>query len=910
MIGFARMADDALEDGPHLGAGRRLAGAQDGEARVGTQSPIGDVISVATFTKPRSTGKTFRVVDGQLKKDPPGNLIRATVNSYECANADSFANLLRNEAKNTNTILYACTWRGDEDGSEFEYTTLGAMERLTGFSRHDERVGGIHERPGRNGRPLRRIAARSKFGMARSAWLLLDLDKPPGWPWGNLTIEDALAKWEPFLPGITRCTRIICRSSSARVHKQGEDPKPRTHCWVKVTHPERIGMLRAYLKFATVNAHCAFRYIFADGRLGEWRSVFDWAPFTLSQPTFIASPVLDQSAIDHGYVIADAGVEIVNPDGGLLSLAHVTMPSEPVREEYQRRTGHDVAVNRDGSLIVRNLLRLTTPIETKHGPNGHTVMTVGELHEWALTLPVTDSRRFHLRCETPFRKSDSENGFLVLTGGTIRAHDNGEATTYTLVPEDASALNHAVTERLAVALRPHIPETSAIFGPTPANIIPAGEGASMLARLAQEIRPTNLRPELLPDPDLTQGSKVAIKQAVSPVRVEYVMNAIGVQAAINVYGGVPRLRVASAADWYDPASDRSEAAFGTIHHACVRCGMTAASSIRSAIMQVAEANPFNPVLDWIASKPWDGMSRFDELVASLTLRDPAQEPWKRVALRRWLIQAVVAWRNYDKGDAATVVGSALVLQGPKGRGKTSWVKSLLPAGEVAEGVELHLDWNPVDAVMAATIKPLAELGELDRTLGRSAVSALKNFLSKAVDIYRPPYGIAPRAHPRCTVFIATINMQDFLTDEALARRLWPFEVAGCDAGHGIDLQQLWAEVATWADAGEQHWLTDAEKVMHATAVSAHELGGQVADLVNELVEQRERAAGRPETDWQLESPSILLARHKITANTTNYQTLRDAMDRASFTYNTNRKAWRVPPKLTLLLPTHGVSTVS
>ena len=820
--------------------------------------------------------------------------MRATVISYECADANSFANLLRNETSRTNTILYAGTWRGDEDGSEFEYTTLRAMERLTRFSRNDERIGGIHERPGRNGRPPLRIAARSKFGMARSAWLLLDLDNPPGWPWGNLTIEEGLAKWEPFLPGIMRCTRIICRSSSSRVHKQGEDPKPRTHCWVKVTHPEHIGMLRAFLKFATVNAGCAYRYKFEDGTLGEWRSVFDWAPFTLSQPTFIASPVLDQSAIDDGYVIADAGVEIVNPDGGLLSLAHVTTPPEHVRREYELHTGHDVAVNRDGSLIVRNLLRLTTPIETKHGPSGPTVMTVRELREWVLTLPATDSRRVHLRCEAPFRNSDSENAFLVLTGGTIRAHDNGASTTYTLVPEDATALTNADTQRLVAALRPHIPETSTLFGPTPGNFVPAKDDASMLARLAQQVRPIPLRAELLPDPDQTQGGKVAVKQAVSPVRVEYVMNAIGVQASMNVYGGVPRLHMPEAS-WYDPASDNSEAAFGTIHHACVRCGMTAVSSIRKAIMQVAEANPFNPVLVWITSRPWDGVSRFDKLAASLTLRDPAQEPWKRAALRRFMVQAIVAWRNYDKGDVATVVGSALVLQGPKDRGKTSWVKSLLPAGEVAEGVELHLDWNAVDAVMAATTKPLAELGELDRTLGRSAVSALKNFLSKAVDIYRAPYGIAPRAHPRCTVFIATINMQDFLTDEALARRLWPFEITGCDAGHGIDLQQLWAEAATWADAGEQHWLTDAEKAMHATAVAAHELDGPVADLVNELVEQRGTLPAN-EANWMLVSPSHLLARQRITGSTANYQAFKEAMTRAGFHYNTDRRAWRVPPE--------------
>ena len=420
----------------------------------------------------------------------------------------------------------------------------------------------------------------------------------------------------------------------------------------------------------------------------------------------------------------------------------------------------------------------------------------------------------------------------------------------------------------------------------------------MLARLAQQVRPIPLQPELLPDPDRTQGNHIAIKQAVSPVRVEFVMKAIGVDASMNVYGGVPRLNMPQAS-WYDPSRDRSEAAFGTIQHACIRCGMTATSSIRNAIMQVAEASPFNPVLDWIATKPWDGVSRFDELAASLTLRDPAQEPWKRAALRRWLIQAIEAWRNYDKGDAAKVVGFVLALQGPKSTGKTSWVKSLLPPGEVAEGVELHLDRNTVDAIMGATTKPIAELGELDRTLGRSAVSALKNFFLRAVDIYRAPYGIAPSAHPRCTVFVATINPKTFLNDEALARRIWPFEIIACTAGHGIDLQQLWAEAATWADAGEQHWLTDAETALHATAVVAHELDDAVADLVNEIVEQR-GALPANEANWRLVSPSRLLARQRITGNTANYQALRAAMDRAGFTYNTDRRAWRVPPEPVML----------
>ena len=44
----------------------RTAHVPPEEAGVSTQSPTDDVISVATFTKPRNTGKTFRVADGEL----------------------------------------------------------------------------------------------------------------------------------------------------------------------------------------------------------------------------------------------------------------------------------------------------------------------------------------------------------------------------------------------------------------------------------------------------------------------------------------------------------------------------------------------------------------------------------------------------------------------------------------------------------------------------------------------------------------------------------------------------------------------------------------------------------------------------------------------------------------------------
>ncbi len=863
-----------------------------------------DCVTIIRSIKPAHVGKSYWLdSDGNVRKTSAANVIEGVAESYMTDTAANMADLLTSLADSTDLVACTSLWHGD-DGQPFTVVNERRLAALLGLHAGAAELAGIHDIGGQ------RIAARLKRGLYASTWLHLETDEPEGFreEWRDLTFAERLNKMADVVPGIDTCERIELRGSSARVCAPGEQPGDVTHAYIRITDPEMLAALKAHVQVQAVLRDLSFpspRYHRATGDVARYAhlTLLDLSVWDIGRLTFCAKPTLSDEMIAAGWTVADAGVRIVNEGAGPLDVSGFELPNGDMRAEYHRITGEALTYSGSGLNLItrsRGLLTLETEVES-----GGTVRT---LAAW-LTMMPEDT----LRCEAPFRHSESEAALLRRTAPQAgQIFDVGNGTLYVLenAPLTADELDAANTQAVA-ALREimPIPETSTVFGPTPVEAMPLRDDATMIERLAQLIRPLRLRPDVLPDRDHTQSGKVSVRQAVTAERVTFAMGAIGFVARLNVYSKRPRVDIQEAAGWYDHSRDEG-AAMATIHHACVRFGMTNAREVHNAVMRIAEANPYSPVLAWVASKPWDGVSRFMNLANTLKLRDTTQEPWKLAALRRWLTQCVIAWRNYDKGDAAAVVGFVLSLQGAKGTGKTSWVKSLLPAGEVAEGVELHLDRNPVDAIMAATTKPIAELGELDRTLGRSAVAALKNFFTRAVDTYRAPYALGAVAHPRCTVFAATINPEAFLTDDALARRIWPLKIAACDARHSIDLQQLWAEVATWADAGEQHWLTEAETVLHEQAAGSHELDGPIGDLVGELVRDRERATGQAETSWPITTPSRLLERARIPKNNANYQALREAMGAAGFTYNTDRKGWHIPPELPATLLGLGTAVAS
>jgi putative DNA primase/helicase len=235
----------------------------------------------------------------------------------------------------------------------------------------------------------------------------------------------------------------------------------------------------------------------------------------------------------------------------------------------------------------------------------------------------------------------------------------------------------------------------------------------------------------------------------------------------------------------------------------------ATGQLMNLIGVVADKNQFNPVADWIMRKPWDGVDRLDAFYNTLLQREGFPEELKQALIYRWLLSAVAAVLKPSGFKARGV----LTLQGPQAIGKTSWISALVPDAILREGVlklDHHLDAGNKDSIITAVCHWIVEIGELDSSFKKD-IARLKGFLTADRDKVRRPYGRTDSEYPRRTVFCATVNEHDFLVDSTGNSRWWTIPVTSINYQHGIDMQQLFAQLAGDFQNGAQWWLTREEE---------------------------------------------------------------------------------------------------
>lgn len=306
--------------------------------------------------------------------------------------------------------------------------------------------------------------------------------------------------------------------------------------------------------------------------------------------------------------------------------------------------------------------------------------------------------------------------------------------------------------------------------------------------------------------------------------LEYLMDQYGIAAR---YNQVRKQVEVTVPQREYTADNRANAALAELTSICARNRMPQ-SMLADYVKLLADRNAYNPVCDWINSKPWDGKQRILQLQDTVQVAgDPLL---KNQLIYRWLISAVAA---LFKPHGFTSHG-VLVFTGEQGQGKTSWVKALVPEqmGMVLEGATL--DPENKDSVVNAVSHWLVELGELDATFRKADIARLKSFVTRAVDKLRRPYDRIESEYQRRTVFFASVNEDRYLVDDTGNRRWWTVPVVSINYRHGIDMQQVWAELLVHYQRGEQHWLTDDEQ----RALNALNTGHEAVDPVEEIIAAR------------------------------------------------------------------------
>lgn len=349
---------------------------------------------------------------------------------------------------------------------------------------------------------------------------------------------------------------------------------------------------------------------------------------------------------------------------------------------------------------------------------------------------------------------------------------------------------------------------------------------------------------VLPGLENTQLGDPKMAQPVSFENVEAALQFLGIQPRLNLMNATVGFTLP---DRVDPArfglKDEykvSEMVRGALSDVFGRARMKDKKALQVCIDQMAGDTYWHPMKDWVESKPWDGQDRFEALAATLPTPTPGLF---RTYFRRWLLQTIEATCGWIVRPDNSQKGLVLVLVGKQRIGKTRWLMSLAP-GFSKMGKNLNLNGhNARDDKHQCLQAAITELGELDATFRKSDIAALKAFITEVLDEYRLPYAQTWLRRPRCTSFCGSVNEYTFLNDPTGSGRFLPVEVDGLpQVDHAIDMQQLWAQVHSWWQAGEQWWLTPAE----ASLRDASSGDFQAVDAVAEVLE--ESLAARSNTD--------------------------------------------------------------
>jgi predicted P-loop ATPase len=256
--------------------------------------------------------------------------------------------------------------------------------------------------------------------------------------------------------------------------------------------------------------------------------------------------------------------------------------------------------------------------------------------------------------------------------------------------------------------------------------------------------------------------------------------------------------------------------------------------VPAMVEAIGDENAFNPAADWINSKPWDGVSRLQDICNTVETREGYPMPLKEILITKWL-RSIVAAALMPEGFRCRGV---LTFQGAQGVGKTSWGLSLINDEKLRASLikaDHHMDAGNKDSLLGCIDHLLVEIGELESSFKRD-VSRLKGFLTSGSDKVRRPYGRVTVQYQRRTVFYATVNATDFLVDPTGNLRWWTIPVQRLVFDHGIDMQQVFAELPVELASGATWWLTEPEERMLEEQNSQHQSFSIVRDRLLAVVD--------------------------------------------------------------------------
>lgn len=241
-------------------------------------------------------------------------------------------------------------------------------------------------------------------------------------------------------------------------------------------------------------------------------------------------------------------------------------------------------------------------------------------------------------------------------------------------------------------------------------------------------------------------------------------------------------------------------------------GISGAMKVEDSMALEFEKNHYHPIVDYLRALEWDKVQRLDRILIDYFGAEDCI--YSKEAIRKMMVAAVA--RVFDPGVKFDLV-LTLVSQ-EQGTGKSSFLKALGQSWFSDTFITVQ-GKEAFEQLQGAWLIEMAELSGLRK----ADIEAIKHFISKQEDMFRPAYARTPETYPRQCVFIATTNESTFLRDPSGNRRFMPVDIHNIKLvdnpklkaflNDRILIDQIWAEAVYMYRKGEILYLSkEAEKI--------------------------------------------------------------------------------------------------
>jgi putative DNA primase/helicase len=225
--------------------------------------------------------------------------------------------------------------------------------------------------------------------------------------------------------------------------------------------------------------------------------------------------------------------------------------------------------------------------------------------------------------------------------------------------------------------------------------------------------------------------------------------------------------------------------------------ITGVQKIRDALDVVMIRHTVHPVREYLKALPqWDGRPRVETVFINYLGAEDSK--YTRMVTRKALLACI-----YRIMKPGVKFDNMLVQVGEEGKGKSLILDKL--AGEwFSDSMYTVQGKDAYEQIQGWWIIEMAELSALSKAEGE----AIKHFLHKRQDAYRPAFGRKIAIRPRQCVFFGTTNKKNFLKKVNGNRSFWPVEILIQQPTLSVDdlqkttVDQIWAECLEYFRRGE------------------------------------------------------------------------------------------------------------